>query len=150
MNRSQLEECDWEHTVRDLANTRSLRTETASNGIPPQRRQCSEFHMLAAFAKRERVFAVHQFIHAAFTISHVRCWIACSRIIGEVESTVWRSMKHMMPPMRTRTALNSARLVDVAGALKLPITPRLRISSSAPNINPLIPASDNIRFVASV
>jgi hypothetical protein len=55
-----------------------------------------------------------------------------------------------MPAIRTKTALISVSKVDVETGLKLPTNPRLKISSSAPKISPLIPASDNARLVARV
>jgi len=59
-------------------------------------------------------------------------------------------MKQVMPPMRTRTALACASNVVEVTALKFTTNPKLKISNSAPKIIPLIPASDNIRFVAKV
>ena len=68
----------------------------------------------------------------------------------EEESAVCLSIKQIPPPMRTRAALTSIRDVVVADGLKLPTNPKLKISSSAPKIIPLIPASESKRFVASV
>lgn len=56
----------------------------------------------------------------------------------------------MMPPMRTKTALISESSVGVAATLKLPTKPRLKMRSRAPQIIPLIPASDNMRLVTRV
>lgn len=55
----------------------------------------------------------------------------------------------MMPATSIRTALRVLSTVVVLDPRKLPIKPKLKISSSAPKINPLIPASDSMRLVAS-
>jgi len=57
--------------------------------------------------------------------------------------------KHMIPPRRTSTELNSIMKVFVA-AEKFPTNPKLKSSRSEPKIIPLTPASGSIRFVANV
>lgn len=55
----------------------------------------------------------------------------------------------MAPAIRIKTELTVVSRVEVSGSLMLPNNPRLNMSSSAPKIIPLIPASESIRFVAS-
>lgn len=57
------------------------------------------------------------------------------------------SEKQIIPPMSMRPELKAVSGVDLLGGMKFPIKPRLKINSSAPKIMPLIPASDNSRFV---
>jgi len=59
-------------------------------------------------------------------------------------------MKQITPPTRTRNALTSARKVVVVAGLKVPTNPKLNTRSSAPNIIPLMPASESKRFVVRV
>ncbi len=56
----------------------------------------------------------------------------------------------MLPAMSIRIALTVvSRVVVLDDSLKLPTSPKLKISRSAPKIIPLTPASDNMRLVAS-
>lgn len=67
----------------------------------------------------------------------------------DAETAVCLRAKQMMPAMSIRTALKVVSMVVVFDPLKLPIIPKLKISSSAPKISPLMPASDSMRLVAS-
>ncbi len=57
--------------------------------------------------------------------------------------------KQMAPAIRIKEELTVVSRVDVSDSLMLPNNPRLNMSSSAPKIIPLIPASESNRFVAS-
>jgi len=59
------------------------------------------------------------------------------------------SAKHTPPAMSIRTALKAVSKVDVPAVVKPPTISRLKINRSAPKIMPLIPASDNNRFVVN-
>lgn len=61
----------------------------------------------------------------------------------ETRKQVCRRPKQM-PAIRTNTALSAVSEVVVLDALKLPTTPRMKISSSPPKIIPLVPVSDNM------
>jgi len=67
----------------------------------------------------------------------------------DAETFVCLSAKHTAPAMSIRTALNAVSRMDVVDSVNPPTIPKLKISSSAPKIIPLIPASDNSRFVVS-
>jgi hypothetical protein len=54
----------------------------------------------------------------------------------------------MVPAIRIKMELTVVSRVELSGSLILPNKPRLNMSSSAPKIIPLIPASESIRFVA--
>lgn len=54
----------------------------------------------------------------------------------------------MAPATMIKMELTVVSRVEVSGSLMLPNNPRLNMSSSAPKIIPLIPASESIRFVA--
>jgi len=58
-----------------------------------------------------------------------------------------RRTKQMSPAMRMSTALSVVSKVDAADPLKLSNSPMLKMSRSAPNIIPLIPALESIRLV---
>jgi hypothetical protein len=63
---------------------------------------------------------------------------------------VCRRTKQMLPAMSIRMALMTVSgVVVIDDSLRLPTTPRLKISSSAPKIIPLTPASDSMRLVAN-
>jgi len=54
-----------------------------------------------------------------------------------------------MPAISIRIALSVVSRPSVPDTLRLPAKPRLKISSRAPKINPLTPASESIRLLAS-
>jgi hypothetical protein len=54
-----------------------------------------------------------------------------------------------MPAISIRIALTAVSRVPVSDPLRLPATPKLKISNSAPKISPLTPASESIRLPAS-
>ena len=54
-----------------------------------------------------------------------------------------------MPAIRIRIALTAVSRVPVSDPLRLPATPKLKISNKAPKTNPLTPASESIRLPAS-
>ena len=57
--------------------------------------------------------------------------------------------KQIIPAISIRIALTAVRKFPVPGPPKLPATPRLKMSNSAPKIRPLTPASESIRLLAS-
>ncbi len=82
--------------------------------------------------------------------------MACWRAIGEADTAVCRREKQTIPAINIRIALNAVSRVPVPGArpavpdpLTLPAKPKLKINSRAPKTNPLTPASDSIRLLAS-
>ena len=71
-----------------------------------------------------------------------------------MEMFVCLSAKQTTPAMMINTALREVRSVvvfelDKLDTLAFPNTPRLNMSNSAPNMIPLIPASESIRFAVN-
>jgi len=69
--------------------------------------------------------------------------------MADVEIAVCLRAKQITPATSIRTALRVLSMVVVPDPRRLPISPKLKISSSAPKISPLIPASDSMRLAVS-
>jgi hypothetical protein len=54
-----------------------------------------------------------------------------------------------MPAISIRIALTAVSRVPVSDPLRLPATPKLKMNNRAPKTNPLTPASESIRLLAS-
>ena len=80
--------------------------------------------------------------------------IICWRAMPEAEMFVCLSAKQTTPAMMINTALREVRSMvvfenETLDTLAFPNTPRLKMSNSAPNTIPLMPASESIRFTVN-